>query len=238
MTAPDLRPPLVLLHGALGAAAQFVALRPLLDVHFRVFTLDFEGHGPQPAPVRGYRMAHFAENLAALIVAEDLAPVRVFGYSMGGYAALALAAQQPGLMHSVMTLGTKFVWDEPTAAREASRLEPETLSAKVPAFAEALAARHATGAGWEVVVRGTADVLRNLGAAPLLAPDVLVSIGLPVRVLVGDRDATVTIEETAAAYRALPVGQLGVLPGVPHPLERVPLPVLAAHIIGFFGGKR
>ena len=234
MTNSILRPPLLLLHGALGAAAQFAALCPLLEPHFRVFTLDFEGHGPRPAAARGYQLAFFVDNIAAFIAAESLPAVRIFGYSMGGYAALVLAARQPELVYSVMTLGTKFFWDEPTATREAARLDPATIKAKVPAFAHALAARHASGAGWEAVVRGTATVLHGLGAEPLLPPAVLAGIRQPVRVLVGDRDATVPLEETATAYRTLPLGQLAVLPGVGHPLERIPSAVLAAHIDAFF----
>ncbi|MBC7448114.1 MAG: alpha/beta hydrolase, partial [Hymenobacteraceae bacterium] len=106
--------------------------------------------------------------------------------------------------------------------------------AKVPTFAEALAARHAAGAGWEAVVQGTAGVLRNLGRAPLLDPSVLTSIRQPVRVLVGDRDATVSVAETTAAFRALPAGELGVLPNTPHSLEQVPAAALAAQILDFF----
>lgn len=231
---PDPRPPLVLLHGALGSAAQFAFLRPLLETQFRVLTLDFDGHGPQAVREGNWRLSHFVENLAALLTTENLVPARIFGYSMGGYAALVLAARQPSLIHSVLTLGTKFVWDEATAAREAARLDPTTLQAKVPAFAQALAARHAAGAGWEAVVRGTAEVLRDLGRAPLLNAAVLAGIAGPVRLLVGDRDATVSVEETAAAWRALPAGQLGVLPGTPHPLEQIAPERLAAQIADFF----
>ncbi|MBC7449073.1 MAG: alpha/beta fold hydrolase, partial [Hymenobacteraceae bacterium] len=112
MTAPDLRPSLVLLHGALGAAAQFTSLAPLLVARFRVYTLDFAGHGPRPVSADNWRMDHFVDNLVALLDAENLGPARVFGYSMGGYAALVLAARQPARIHSVLTLGTKFEWDE------------------------------------------------------------------------------------------------------------------------------
>lgn len=234
MTASDSRSTLVLLHGALGAAAQFTQLAPLLNPYFRVLTLDFAGHGARPADADGWRLARFADDLAALLRTEHPGPARVFGYSMGGYAALVLAARQPALIHSVVTLGTKFEWDEATAAREAARLDPAVIQAKVPAFAAALAARHAAGVGWETVVRGTADVLRDLGRAPLLSPSVLAGIAQPVRVLVGDRDATVSVEETAAAYRALPAGQLGVLPGTPHPLEQVSLTGLVDQLLHFF----
>ncbi len=234
MPTSDQRPPLVLLHGALGAAAQFSPLSELLSPYFRVLTFDFAGHGGRSAAPDGWRMQHFVEELAAWLQAELTQPAQFLGYSMGGYVALALAAQHPALVRGVVTLGTKFVWDEATAAHEAARLDPAVISAKVPVFAATLTERHTAGAGWEAVVRGTADLLRDLGRAPLLTPDVLTTIAQPVRVLVGDRDATVSIEETAAAYRVLPAGQLGVLPGTPHPLERVVPLMLVAHLKGSF----
>ena len=41
----------------------------------------------------------------------------------------------------------------------------------------------------------------------------------PVRVMVGDRDATVSVEESAAVARILPAGELAVLPRTPHPID-------------------
>jgi hypothetical protein len=38
--------------------------------------------------------------------------------------------------------------------------------------------------------------------------------------MLGDRDTTVSLDETAAAVRALPQGELAVLPRTPHPLEQ------------------
>jgi pimeloyl-ACP methyl ester carboxylesterase len=151
---------------------------------------------------------------------------------MGGYVALALARQQPDLIHSVMTLGTKFFWDEATAAREAARLDPAVVETKVPQFARELEARH-TASGWQTVVSETAAMLRDLGAHPLLSAEFLAEIQQPVRVVVGDRDATVSVEETTAAWRALPKGQLQVLPATPHPLERVSVALLAESIRAF-----
>ena len=61
--------------------------------------------------------------------------------------------------------------------------------------------------------------------------DALATVDLPVRVMVGDRDATVTLDETAAAYRALPRGELAVLPRTGHPLEQVDVTRLAGELV-------
>ena len=226
----DGTPHLLLLHGALGASAQFAALAPLLSPRFRVHAPDFEGHG-RTAPSDGPpRMERLAEQVLAYVDAHGIARAHVFGYSMGGYVGLHMAATQPARVASVTTLGTKFVWDPALAEREAARLDPAVIQAKVPRFASALAERHEGAGGWEGVLARTAALLRALGADPLLGPEVLAGIAQPVRVMVGDRDATVTVEETAAAQRALPLGELSVLPRTPHPLEHVDVERLAREI--------
>lgn len=218
---------LLLLHGALGARAQLAPLAGCLADAVDVRFVEFEGHGRTPASGRPFAIEHFAENVVAAMDARGIARAALFGYSMGGYVALHLAATQPERVERVITLGTKFRWDPALAEREARRLDPAAIAAKVPRFAEALAARHVDAGGWESVLAHTAALLRSLGERPLLDDAVLGAIAQPVRVMVGDRDATVSIEETAGAYRALPNGELVVLPRTPHPLEQVDAALLA-----------
>lgn len=228
---------LLLLHGALGASDQFAPLLPLLGDGVRPHRLDFEGHGAAPARGRPYRIEHFAENVAEYVEREADrlgGPVRIFGYSMGGYVALHLAAERPELVDRVMTLGTKFAWTAESVASEVGMLDPARIRARVPQFADALAARHAA-AGWESVLDRTAEMMRALGDRPVLAPDRLAAVRQRVRLAVGDRDRTVSLEETAGAYRALPNAELEVLPGTPHPLEKAPWERLARSVREFCG---
>jgi pimeloyl-ACP methyl ester carboxylesterase len=238
----DAPPHLILLHGALGARAQLVPLlAPLVERtggSLHVHALEFAGHGETPdAEGRPFRIERFVEDVAALLDRRGIERASVFGYSMGGYVALRLAAERPERVAAVATLGTKFDWDPATSAREAARLEPATIRAKVPRFADELAARHAgTTGGWEGVLARTAGLLRALGERPLLTPDVLSRIAQPVRVTLGDRDATVSVEESAAAARALPAGELAVLPRTGHPLEQVDVERLTRELTDFFEG--
>lgn len=57
-----MKPNLLLLHGALGASDQFAPLLPLLEEHYQVHCLDFEGHGRAALRSRPFRIEHFAEN--------------------------------------------------------------------------------------------------------------------------------------------------------------------------------
>lgn len=225
---------LFLLHGALGASTQFDALAASLEPSFRIHRLDFEGHGRAPARSRAFRMEHFAENVLESMNARSIASAVFFGYSMGGYVALHLAATQPRLVTGVATLGTKFRWDPTTATREAGRLDPATIRVKVPKFADTLAERHANAGGWEVVVTQTAALLRNLGGHPVLTDATLKSITQPVRVVVGDRDNTVSVEECAGVVKKLPNATLHVMPDTPHPIEQVNVAALADLLRQFF----
>lgn len=179
-------------------------------------------------------MQHFAENVLEVLDRERIDRVSIFGYSMGGYVGLHLAVECPERIARVATLGTKFRWDPATAEREARRLDPAAIRAKVPGFAEALAVRHERAGGWERVVTDTAECLRDLGARPLLIDDTLGRIGQPVRVIVGDRDSTVSVDESAAAARAIAAGELAVLPRTTHPIEQLDLAKIVPVLTEFF----
>src|SRR5215204_518158 len=132
------KPALLLLHGALGASDQFAALSPLLGGRYELHLLDFEGHGPLPLPSRSFRIEHFAENVRDYLEGHGIEQANIFGYSMGGYVACTLALTHPHLAGSIATLGTKYYWDQETAAREVGMLDPEKIAAKVPRYAQAL----------------------------------------------------------------------------------------------------
>lgn len=226
----------VLLHGALGASTQLDTLARELQPHFRIHQLDFEGHGSAPPGGRPYRIQSFAENVLELLDSNRIERALLFGYSMGGYVALHLAAGHPARVERVATLGTKIRWDPPTAAREVARLDPDVIRAKVPRYAEALAARHERAGGWERVLADTADFLRVLGNHPLLTDEVLGRIRQPGCIIVGERDNTVSLDEVGGVSRALINGRVAVLADTPHPIEQVDVARLAAILVDFYCG--
>ena len=61
------KPPLLLLHAALGSASQLEPLAGFLRAEFDVLTLDFEGHGARAAPARPMRNAYMAENVVEML---------------------------------------------------------------------------------------------------------------------------------------------------------------------------
>jgi pimeloyl-ACP methyl ester carboxylesterase len=228
MTATDL----ILLHGALGDARQLAPLADRVTDGRRVTVLELAGHGSTPAADGPLRI----ESFAALVVDEmnrrDIARADFFGYSMGGYVALYLAATSGERVGRVATLATKLAWTPDVAARETTMLDATTIRSKVPKFAAALEARH-TALGWEILLSRTAELMHELGARPRVTDELLGAVSQPVRIAVGDRDSTVSIDESAAAVRRLANGELEVHPRTPHAFEKAPVDRIARSLLEF-----
>lgn len=88
-------PPVVLLHGLLGAAQNFGAIQKAIAARgHRVLAIDLRNHGQSPhADGMGY--ATMAEDVAETLAAEGAWPAAVIGHSMGGKVAMALALAKP-----------------------------------------------------------------------------------------------------------------------------------------------
>lgn len=225
--------PLILIHGALGTASQMEPLVPLVADDRDVYVLELEGHGTTPSRTGEYSIERFAQNVRDLMAARAISRASIFGYSMGGYVALYLAAESPELVESVTTLATKLAWSPEVATRETSRLNPATIRAKVPKFADHLERSHAGAGGWEAVLERTAALMTGLGAQATVDAGLLARIPQPVRLMVGDRDNLVSIDETLSAVRAMSRAELAVLPATPHPFEQARLPLVATMVREF-----
>ncbi len=227
---------IILLHGALGSKDQLQPLVNTLDNSFLVHSFNFSGHGGRPFPDIAFSIPLFAEQIAEYMKESNIDAANIFGYSMGGYAALYLAKHQPNKINRLITLATKFHWDPAIAARELKMLDGKSIQEKVPAFAAQLQQRHAPN-DWLVLLDKTKELLTNLGQHNTLHLEDYTSITTPSLLLLGDRDKMVTLEETVAVYKQLPNAQLGVMPGTPHAFEQVNLSFLAQLIKGFVNEK-
>jgi pimeloyl-ACP methyl ester carboxylesterase len=227
---------LLLLHGALGAGSQLQALEPFLTTGATLHRMDFAGHGAASiGDDERFRIERFADDVLAYLDSQSLATVDIFGYSMGGYVALHLAHTSPGRVGRIATLGTKFRWSPEIAARETKMLDAGKIEQKVPHFARSLEERH-TAISWKRNLAMTAEMMTSLGNDSPLGDAELSSIAHPVRIGVGDRDTTVSVEETCGVFRLLPNAELEVMPATLHPLEKVDMARLGGSLSEFFGG--
>jgi pimeloyl-ACP methyl ester carboxylesterase len=93
--------PVVLVHGSWGDHRNWDAVVPALARSFRVTTYDRRGHSQSERPDAQGTLDEDVADLAALIVANDLAPAHVVGNSGGAIVSLKLAAAHPNLLASV-----------------------------------------------------------------------------------------------------------------------------------------
>lgn len=220
---------IIVIHGALGSASQMIPIAETLGAIAPVRLIELPGHGNTPLGERDFSIAGFVRSLGTDVGSGR--PI-AFGYSLGGYVALALEATAPGTFAGIVTYGTKFAWNPEESAREVKLLDASTIATKVPAFAAALQARHEGAGGWELVLQRTATLITAAGEDSLLTPSVLSRIRPPVTVSVGTVDATVSVQETAAAALLVENGQHVFLEGLPHAIEKVPMADIAALVRG------
>ncbi len=217
---------LLLLHGAIGAKEQLYLLAESLQHHYTIHTLNFSGHGGNSIPDDPFSIELFAKDVLEYMQQQSIENISIFGYSMGGYVGMWLAKNYPEKINRLITLATKFYWDETIASKEIKMLNAETIEQKVPAFANQLKQRHAPN-NWKLVMQKAAEMLVNLGINNTLKTEDYSSIAISCLLMLGDRDKMVTLDETVAVYKQLSNAQFGVLPNTPHPVEQVNIDMLA-----------
>src|SRR5262245_29236835 len=133
---------LLMLHGAIGAKDQLEPLAAGLRDTYLVHAINFSGHGGASFPDNGFSISRFAQDAISYIQQNNIKSVNIFGYSMGGYVAVFLARHYPQLTSRIITLATKFHWDQTIAANEIQMLDSNRIVEKIPSFAKTLEKRH------------------------------------------------------------------------------------------------
>jgi pimeloyl-ACP methyl ester carboxylesterase len=217
---------IILLHGAIGSKEQLFPLAEVLKQYYTVHALNFTGHGGENIPAEPFSIELFTKDVLRYMQQHNIDLASIFGYSMGGYVAMYLAKNYPEKISRVITLATKFYWDEAVATNEVKMLNAEIIEQKLPAFAKQLKQRHAP-IDWKLVLQKVAGMLIDLGINNTLQEEDYFSVTTPSLLLLGDRDKMVTLDETVTVYKKLPNAQLGVLPKIPHPIEQVNIDMLS-----------
>jgi len=204
-------PPVVLLHGFTGSGRTLARTARDLRPAFRTIRVDLVGHGRSDAPSdpTAYSMEACAAQVAGAIAATCREPAHLVGYSMGGRAALALAAWHPNRVRSAILVGARAGIPQAAARDERRRrddalagaLERDGLAAFVDRWMALplFAGQARLGPGFRAQAReermrqlpaGLAASLRGMGAGaqpPLF--ERLAAIRIPVLVVVGEADA-------------------------------------------------
>ena len=252
---PEAAPVVLLLHGAGASSHSFRDLMPALAAGYRVVALDLPGQGFTAAGSRlRLGIDGMAEDIAALMAAEGLAPAALVGHSAGGALALRLAELLEPAPRAVVGLNAalgKFRgmagWLFPMMAK-ALAINPLT--------AQLFARTGSTPASVRALIRSTGSVLDGPGEAlyrrlladpghvdgtlammaqwqldPLLAG--LERVAPPVLLLTGGRDRAVPPETSARAAARIPQAEWQDDPAHGHLLHEETPDTVAATIAAF-----
>ena len=102
------KPPLILLHAAMGSRDRWYAMVPALARRHRVIRLDLRGHGRSevPPPDSALTMPRLVADVRALMDHLGCGPAHVVGNSAGGYIAQNLAMDAPDRVRSLVLFGS------------------------------------------------------------------------------------------------------------------------------------
>jgi pimeloyl-ACP methyl ester carboxylesterase len=111
-------PPLLLLHGLGGGAANWADLAPILARRHRVLVPDLPGHaGSAPLPA-AVTLDPYVDRVARLAEHEELGEAAVVGHSLGGLIGLRLAVSRPELVRALILAASAGIR---SSTREAER---------------------------------------------------------------------------------------------------------------------
>ncbi|MGB3338666.1 MAG: alpha/beta hydrolase [Devosia sp.] len=217
-------PPLILVHGGLATAAMsWDVAMPLLTPHFRVLAPDSRGQGETNNPANYLGYDQMADDVVAFAQAVGADRPLVFGFSDGGQIGLEMALRHPGFARAYVFGGT-------ISERTQSYLDSlagwgflapgevdfPALERNWGDFFKAIQRVH-KGNGepdyWRILLPQIATLWIEV---PSYSLDQLGTIGEPSLVIMGDRDHMAGEHQPMRLYRALPKGELAIIPNADH----------------------
>jgi pimeloyl-ACP methyl ester carboxylesterase len=203
--------PLVLLHGGAVDSRFFDQNVPALAERFRVITTDLWGHGRTADREGPFSMESFANNVAELIERVVGGPAHVLGHSIGGAVALTLAMRRPELVRKLVAASCGFNHEAEI------KMEGMGIDQMVEGTVAFLGASYGEVSPdgqdhFAVVVRKDFELSAH---EPAYTAEQIGALKHRTLVMVADDDI-ITLEHALEFYRALPNGELAVVPGTSH----------------------
>ncbi|HEX4031138.1 MAG TPA: alpha/beta fold hydrolase [Terracidiphilus sp.] len=219
----------VLVHGLGGSAEDWRNLAPdFARAGYRVYMPDLPGYGRSQRP---QDFSYSVRDEAAVVIGFmdnlGLRRVTLGGWSMGGWIAQLVAAQQPQRVARLMLfdsagLHIQPIWDTrlftPTSARQLGQLEALLMPhpPAVPEFVARDILRVSATHAW-VIQRALASMLTGRD----VTDDLLPQLKMPVLIAWGAKDRIMPLSQGQTMHRLIPQSRLIVAAGCGHlaPLE-------------------
>jgi len=201
----------VLLHGGLMTIAlNFGPLLGPLAAGRQVIAVELQGHGHTADSGRAMTIDALAGDVLGLLDHLGVAETDLFGFSLGGLVAYALALAAPSRVGKLIVASADA---HRPPGRESAPLDADRLptAGDFQAMRDAYQAVAPDPAHFEELVARTRPMVQELPGWG----DELGSLRMPVLLLFGDRDFS-PLADVAELFALLPTAQLAVLPGTTH----------------------
>lgn len=241
-------PPILLLHGAEGDHSMFAPLGAALASHLTVIAYDQRDCGATLNGEDAYGLDDLADDAAALAPALGFDRVHVFGQSLGGVIAQALAARHPARVERLILSSTFRLGAHPLDIEGSAIAAMIQARAGLPGTARQLAGfffpsnyldtHPETTERFRPSERTPAQQARRGGL--LLGPTgaMLSQVTAPTLVLGGSEDALSPPSHAAAIAHAISGASLAILDGIGH-VGAIQAPQrLAATVLEFLQSRK
>jgi pimeloyl-ACP methyl ester carboxylesterase len=236
-------PPIVLIHGVAGRAAQWDETMLLLAERHTVIAPDLLGHGESAKPRGDYSLGAYASGIRDLLAALGHDSATFVGHSLGGGVAMQLAYQFPEHCERLVLVDSGGLGRDITALLRAASLPGSEFVLPLLVNDQLLGVGRGVGRvlgrlGLRVhtdvgeVLRGHASLsdgearaaflhtLRTIvdyGGQRVDASDRLyLAQAIPFLLIWGDRDPIIPVSHAYAAHELVPDSRLEIFPGAGH----------------------
>lgn len=203
--------PLVLLHGFQGRGTGMMHLAKPLAETYRVYVVDWRGHGETTNPGDPQILhSELGTDLAAFCDAVGIARAHFVGFSSGGMQQFPLVFARPDLVHTMTPVIATYIFDEHSqqtvssiAARRREAIPSEAFDSE-----EARQRAMVMVNQWEGSVKVAGDLAYT--------PEQLKTIDRPMLIVHGDRDIFFRVHIPTTLYASTPNSELCILPNCGH----------------------
>jgi len=204
--------PLVLLHGGLLTIdLTFGPLLGPLAAGRQLIAVELGGHGHTAAISRPVTIEALASDVVALLDELGIAQADLFGFSLGGLVACAVALAAPERVGRLIVASAD---PHRPPGRESAPIPEDRLPtmAEFQEWSDAYAAVASDPARFDELAKRTTAAVHEV---PARTADELRSLRAPTLLIFGDRDFS-PLTDVVELFGLLPDAQLAVLPGTTH----------------------
>jgi 3-oxoadipate enol-lactonase len=189
---------------------------------------DLRGHGLSKAPERGYGMATYADDLAALLDALGVRRTVLCGLSMGGYVAFEFLRRHRERVAGIVIMDARAEADSPERRARRNDMIARALDSGSKPLADELAPKFLTQSAPDEMKRqlremmertppnGIVGALEAMRDRPDSTPLLRTLAGVPTLLLIGERDARTPRASMQAMADQIPGATFDIVPDAGH----------------------